>query len=106
MNSAIQQAFVLLHHVRDRLYDPRLSLQSFEQLNGFLSGLFWSGVIDIDQYQALGHLATDAFINAGRPFPHALNSGPCLSATARYERNKAAVKPQAVPFLAQEGVAA
>ncbi len=95
MNSAIRHAFSLLHNLRNGFFDVRLRLQVFEQLNGFLSGIYWAGVIDFDQYEALGRLAVDAFIFSGKPFPHASNAGHCLSALARYERNKEAVKPQA-----------
>lgn len=97
MNHAIEEVSRLLHHVRDGFGDINLRLHWFNHLNGFLSGLFWACVIDIDQYQALGALATDAFFNSGKSFPHALNAGPLMPASVRYERNKAAVKPQAVP---------
>lgn len=97
MNQAIEEVSRLLHYVRDGFGDINLRLHWINHLNGFLSGLFWAGVIDFDQYQALGQLATDAFINSGKPFPHALNAGPLMPASVRYERNKEAVKPQAVP---------
>lgn len=97
MNAAIGEAFRLLHFVRDGLNDCRLRLSYFEHLNGFLSGLFWTDVIDGDQYQALGALAADAFCNSGKPFPHALNAGPCMPAGVRYHSSKPAVKLQAVP---------
>lgn len=103
MNRAIRHAFSLLHNLRNGFFDIRHSLQVFEQLNGFLSGIYWAGVIDFDQYDALGRLATEAFIFCGKPFPHASNAGPCLSALARYERNKEAVKPQANPAVTHMG---
>ena len=77
MNKAIERAFELLHQLRDARTEYVISIS--DNLDGFILGIFWAGVITSDQYKALAALAASAYCRAGDPFPTMLNAGPCIS---------------------------
>ena len=117
MNKAIERAFDMLHELR--IYRGEYAINFSDHLDGLICGLFWAGVLDSDQYNALARLASSAYCRSGYPFPSMRNAGPCIPAHIAYERRKASaieakppaskvvrgpygwsvqpVKPQAVP---------
>lgn len=96
MNKAIERVFELLHQLRDAHTEYVISVS--DNLDGFIQGIFWAGVITSDQYKALAALAANAYCKSGDPFPSMLNAGPCISWWELHKRTVAThllEKPQA-----------